>query len=306
MIKRVIITGATSFLGKYIVNELVRRKIHVYAIIRPESKNKDMYENHPLVDTVLTNMDQVDIWMKKISKADAFLHLGWDGIGAKGRANVAIQEKNLKDAINCFSGAEKLGCKVFLFAGSQAEYGVQTDIINENTPCNPITEYGKFKLKVYENISELASKDTKYYHTRIFSVYGEGDHKWALVPSCIRTLCQNGEMSLSSCKQYWNYMYVTDAAFAICELLTSDAESGIYNIASNDTRILSEFIHSIHSLCNKRGSLRFGTHNAQERPANLQVDISKLTNAIGQIPYTPFEEAIEKMINLYEKTGELL
>lgn len=304
MSMKVIVTGATSFLGRYIVSELESRGAEVYAIIRPESKSKMLFENNPSVTTVLTNMDNVEEWKKTIVSADYFIHLGWDGIGADGRANTTIQEKNLKDAIGCFYGAADLGCKAFLFAGSQAEYGPQTETISESTKCNPVTEYGRFKLKVSEKLLAIDNIDMKYYHTRIFSVYGEGDHKWALVPDCIRTLCGKGEMKLSSCKQFWNYMYATDAAYAICQLLLSQAKSGIYNIASTDTRPLYEFVEQIHLLCGHKGSLRFGEYNPSEKPANLRPSIEALEKAVGVIPHTPFEAAIERMVDLYKKTGE--
>ena len=196
---RVVMTGATSFLGKYLIDELGNRGMEVLAIIRPDSRKKDMYQNVSHVRTVLVDMDDVERWKNEIGNADYFMHLGWDGVGAAGRADVNIQNKNIRDALNCMRGAEALGCKAFLFAGSQAEYGPQTDLISEDTVCNPVIEYGKAKLQVCNQAMALAQNSPmRYYHTRIFSVYGEGDHPWALVSNCIRTLCEGAEMKLSS------------------------------------------------------------------------------------------------------------
>lgn len=301
---RVVLTGATSFLGRYLVNELGRRNAEVLAIIRPNSSKRDMYTKYPHVRTILIDMDDTDAWIEAIGSADYFLHLGWDGVGASGRSDVAIQQKNIQIAMRCISGAEALGCKAFLFAGSQAEYGPQTGSISEDTPCNPVIEYGKAKLQVCEQGIARPSF-MKYYHARIFSVYGEGDHPWALIPKCIRTLCAGETMNLSSCMQYWNYMYAEDAAYVLCGLLLSGAESGIYNVASKDTRRLKEFVEVIYASCGKRGRLCFGTYHYTESPVSLQPDISRINRVIGEIPCTPFEEVIPKLILKYKAEGEL-
>lgn len=301
---RVVITGATSFLGRYLVDELGRQNAEVLAIIRPNSSKRDMYAKYPHVRTILIDMDHIDAWIEAIGSADYFLHFGWDGVGASGRSDAAIQQKNVQAAMRCISGAEALGCKAFLFAGSQAEYGPQTGSISEDIPCNPVIEYGKAKLQVCMQAIARPSI-MKYYHARIFSVYGAGDHPWALIPKCIRTLCAGEEMSLSSCMQYWNYMYAEDAARVLCGLLFSGAESGIYNVASKDTRRLKEFVQVIYDSCGKRGQLSFGTYNYTESPVSLQPDISRINRVIEEIPFTPFEEVIPKLILKYKSKGEL-
>lgn len=301
---RVVITGATSFLGHYLVDELGRQNAEAVAIIRPSSGKRDMYTKYPHVRTILIDMDNIDAWVDAVGSADAFLHLGWDGIGASGRSDEAIQQKNVQTAMRCISGAEALRCNAFLFAGSQAEYGPQTGLISEGTPCKPVIEYGKAKLQVCKQALARQSF-MKFYDARIFSVYGEGDHPWALIPNCIRTLCAGERMNLSSCMQYWNYMYAVDAARVLCGLLFSRTESGIYNVASKDTRLLKEFVEVIYYSCGKKGQLSFGTYNYSESPVSLQPDISRISSVIKEIPFTPFEEVIPKLIYKYKVKGEL-
>ena len=160
----VVITGGTSFLGKYIVNALREKNCRVIAIIRPTSKHIHVFDSYPNVKTLLYEMDDTDNWIKAIGKADYFLHLGWDGIGATGRADATIQTKNIASAKACMKAAAILKCKAFLFAGSQAEYGVKHSVISEEMICEPVTEYGKAKLMVCHALSELAQElDICYY-----------------------------------------------------------------------------------------------------------------------------------------------
>ncbi len=295
--KRVVITGATSFLGKAIIAQLLEQNCRVFALIRPSSMFSDLFFNVSGVTTVLAEMGNTDEWVPVINNADCFLHFGWDGRGPEGRANEEIQRKNIEDALECLRAASRLGCKKFLFAGSQAEYGLMHEPISEESPCSPVTQYGKAKYEVWKQASKLSEElEICYYHTRIFSVYGPGDHPYALVPNCIRTLTEGKIMLLSDCEQYWNYLHITDAARMIIQLLFSGAPAGVYNVAGLDTRKLKEFVFDIHQLCGFAGELRFGERVSSEAPPNLQPDISKILAMIPSFKFVSFKHAISCMI----------
>lgn len=303
--RNVAITGATSFLGQGVIKYLQSKPVNVFAIIRPESKNVNLFKDNKQVTVLRYRMDQTKDWAKEMPNIDSFFHFGWDGVGADGRSNQNIQDKNVNDAVSCMYTAAHLKCRNFLFAGSQAEYGQTAGVVSEQTVCKPIINYGKAKLSVNSLCEPLAKElGINYYHTRIFSVYGQKDHPWALIPSCITTLCDGKEMHLTSCTQYWNYLHVEDAARALCELTFSGAEAGIYNVASTDTRPLKEFVKVIFQECGS-GSLHFGTYrNPYEKPVNLQPDIRKLQTAIGFFPMISFEHGISELICQYRKTKE--
>lgn len=304
--RKIVITGATSFLGRHLVAELKKRDVQIYAIIRPTSAHAHLFDGDPSVTTVLKNMDDVYGWCQQIGYADGFLHLGWDGVGAAGRSDMNIQNKNVQDAVNCMHGAAKLGCSHFLFAGSQAEYGPKTETVCEDDPCAPVINYGKGKLMVCHQLTVLARElKMTYYHTRIFSVYGTGDHPWALVSACVRTLCAGEQMKLSSCMQHWNYMHVLDAARDLCALLFSGAPGGIYNVASRDTRVLKAFVEQIHEACGNKGSCAYGSYDPSERPVSLMPNVDRLQQVIGVLEEKSFEEGIREMVEHYQATGEL-
>ena len=293
----VAITGCTSFLGQYVVKELLNRDVKIFAIIRPESPYADIFKNIPNVTTIFSDMKNTQEWSAKIPHIDYFLHLGWDGSGVKGRADCDTQSQNVSCAVDTLCAAAKLGCKSFLFTGSQAEYGIHNDVITEETPCSPVTPYGKCKLEVFDKLSVLSKKhNIKYYHARVFSVFGVGDHPWTLISSCTEKLPKGESINLTSCNQYWNYIYASDAAKEIVSLLFSDSEGGIYNIASLDTRPLKEFVCCVHELCGKKGKLLFGEHTNSEGRVELKPDISKLLSAIGDFSFRPFDEGIREIL----------
>ena len=236
---------------------------------------------------------------------DAWVQIGWDGAGSDNRMKRGVQQANVRNSLAAVRAASGLGCGRFLFTGSQAEYGIHHSIITEDTPCNPVSEYGKAKADFANLAKELCkSRKMEYIHTRIFSVYGPGDHPWSLVHTCLNTWMQGGHMELGECTQKWNFLYIEDAAAAIIRLLT-EGRPGVYNIAGEDTRILREFIEEMYCLCGSRGSYAYGKRKPNaEGPASLIPDISKLEAETGWRPVTSFTEGIyETMHSLRENAS---
>lgn len=299
-----VVTGATSFIGEAVVKELLKKQHQVYVIVRPTSKKRQLYQESWDCHPVFLDLDHIEQCESIIKNADCFLHFGWDGVAAKGRSNSEIQAQNVNHSLMCVKTASKLGCKSFLFAGSQAEYGIKYDVIREDTVCEPILEYGKGKLDVLKMAQPLAqSLGLKYYHARIFSVYGPGDHPWTLVSSSIEKFLKGEEFKASTGEQTWNFLYIDDAAHALVSLVESNAESGVYNIAGEDTRPLKDFIVEIYRSCGGKGSLSLGAYIPIEVPNNLKPDITKLTNIIGPIMSVAFADGIKRIIEKRENGG---
>ena len=302
--EKVVITGATSFIGSFVARALLERGCEVYGIVRQESKAKDMLPVSSRFHIVTGDMSNTDRWADEIGTADTFYHFAWGGPGAAGRADVAVQTQNVEDTMNCIRAAAKMQVRRFVFAGSQAEYGQTKGIITEETACNPILEYGKCKLKVRQQAPVLAAQlGIEYIHTRIFSVYGPGDHPYTLIPSCIRTFLAQGNMEMTSCEQKWNFLHVNDIADAFCALGTCcwQEDSPVVNVASNDTRILREYVDEIFELTGRLGTCAFGDRRGGEKPVDNWPDTEKLFRITSWKPKVSFSQGILQLIELEKK-----
>lgn len=323
---RVIVTGATSFIGAAVVGRLLRRGDTVCAVVRPGSKHMNQLKRavrsaaepgfaagEPWVrepeKAGFTEMDGgrfqvIELDLQEIEGiagiicggADAWVHIGWDGAGSDNRTRRDVQQANVVQSLAAVRAAAACGCRRFVFTGSQAEYGICHSLIHEDTPCHPVSEYGKAKAD-FANQAKTLCKILKieYIHTRIFSVYGPGDHPWSLVQSCLRTWSRAGEMKLGPCTQQWNFLYIDDAADALCHLL-AEGEPGIYNVAGQDTRPLRSYIEEMYELCGCQGSFAYGERpqNA-EGAADLMPDTGKL-RAAGWQERTAFADGIAKTL----------
>lgn len=308
---RVVITGATSFVGAATVKEMLKRGHAVIAVVRPQSAKLDLIlaPNRQAVEegrliVVENDLSAPELLPEKIEEpCEVFCHFGWGGSGSNARTDHALQEKNFEDSLNTIRAAKKLGCTRFLFSGSQAEYGFHTTRMSENLECMPCSLYGKSKLRMrYEGEALCKELGLTYIHTRIFSAYGPGDHPWTLVESCLNAFTKDEPLSLGRCTQQWNFIYIDDLARAMCALAetpvqTLDPANPVYNLAGNETRPLREFVEEIHTLCKNKGTTLYAarTENA-EGVINLIPDITKLQKTTGWTPEVSFTAGIKYML----------
>lgn len=307
---RAVVTGATSFLGAALIRRLLEEGHQVYAVVRPHSANRKVLpENVPGLRVLALDMERLLELPGQIGdRCEVYFHFAWDGSGSANRKRQEIQEKNAKDSVNALKGARALGCRRFLFSGSQAEYGQCKDRMWEGRECRPVSWYGLAKTEFYRQAQKLCQgwkdegKETlEYIHARIFSVYGPGDHPGSLVNSCLDAFLKGGVMELGACTQLWNYLYIEDLVNAFMALVDYPGElekDGLYNIAGEAswTRPLKDYVEEMRRLCGGRGECLYGKlpPNA-EGPANLIPDISRM-KAIGWRPSVSFEEGIGRIL----------
>lgn len=299
-----VITGATSFIGLELIKYLQSFNHKVVAVCRPNSSG--LCKIPEGVEIILEEMSEYGNLYKEIRQADVFVNLAWGGTGHDGRNIQDVQEENVIHTVAAMFAADKMECKVFVEAGSQAEYGTVLDKISETTPCHPFSEYGKAKLEVKNRLFKLSEQlGMKYIHLRIFSLFGENDHPWTLVMSCVDKMLRGETMELSSCTQKWNFLYVKDAVkqiYLLCLFALNNPEykAEVFNIASKDTRVLKDFVQEIYMLSNSNSVLNFGV----VRPTNvvsLDPDISKTEAATGFISDYVFKDVVNIIVSKFKQ-----
>lgn len=301
MTQTYIVTGATSFIGKHLTCDLLEKGNIVYAVCRSKTKAREKLGEHAGLTLIEAQLEDYDRLASLIVKADVFIHLAWEGTGHGGRDMKEVQQSNIRYSEEAMRQAHQMGCRLFVEAGSQAEYGTCLETITEETPCNPFSEYGKAKLSVCRHgFGQSQQWDMKYLHLRIFSLFGEDDHPWTLVMSAIDRMLKNEAIALSSCTQNWNFLYIADAVKQI-ELLCQYAlqeptfRHEVFNIASDDTRQLRDFVESMYRLTGSKSQLQYGAAS-QQNIVSLQPDISKLQRAIHFVSSITFEEVVKIII----------
>lgn len=308
--KKFVITGATGFIGRNVAKLLLEAGAQVYALVRPESRQKELLPRSADLHVIAGDMEQAEAVLTEAENgldgaADVFLHFAWGGVNRQEIDSPEVQKRNVEQSLGCLKAARRLGCQIFMDAGSRVEYGITADgTMEESMECRPVNAYGSAKLAFYQQAEALCGEwGMTYYHLRFFSVYGIGDHPWSIISTLVRDLPQGKTVSLSACMHRWNFMDIRDAARAVLELCRhSDKFSGtthIVNVASKDTRRLREFVEEIHMLCEGRGRLEYGTFvQAKEGALSIcpTVDVlKKLTDGTWQ-EQTSFADGISRML----------
>ena len=295
------ITGASSFVGVELCRYLSDNGHQVIAMTRRENERLNAIAQEGRLQVFRADMQNL-VEKAKDLKADVFVHLAWAGTSHEERNNPAIHEENVRLSLEYVRLSERMGCKLYVDAGSQAEYGIVPGIITEETECHPFSAYGKAKLKMYEQTRVLTEQmGMKYIHLRILSVYGENDHPDTLIISSLRKLKAGDPIEMRSGGQKWNYVYVKDAARQIAELSLhaygDDAfQCEVYNIASEDTRKLHDFVIAMKEICGSQSELKFGGYN-KEKDVNLEPDTAKTAAIVRPLTTNKFEIVINRMIN---------
>ena len=283
--KRVIITGPTGTIGVALTDILTKSDCEVYAICRPNSsniKNLKNRENLHVIECDISNL--LDLKSKLSGRFDAFYHFAWNGTFGDARNEVDLQFSNVKYTLDAVNLAKSLNCKVFVGAGSQAEYGHFFEPADENTCTKPFTLYGAAKLSAGQMSRVYAQNlDLKHIWVRIFSVFGPCDDSRTLVSYVINELKSGKSPGLTPGEQVWDYLYSYDAAD--------------YCLGSGQKKQLKEYIQGIADVVNPSVSLTFGLKPYSESQVMfLSANISALKNDTDFAPKYEFKQAIKEII----------
>ena len=298
--KCILITGATSFIGLNLLNYLLN-DYKIIAVVRPNSQKLENLPVNVNLSVAELNLEEYDKLPLIITEnIYGFIHLAWNGTRGADRENIEMQKLNYKFSISALHSAVKLNANIFMSAGSQAEYGLQNNIITEDTVPKPVTAYGKSKLKFYKYSMEFCKNNNiKFVEPRFFSLYGAGDYKGTLIMSMLDKMLKNEPCDLTDCTQKWNFLNIKDAVAGMKILLENEqVESGAYNFASNYTRKLKNFLLEMKDIADSKSKLNFGviSHNDSGK-YGINPDITKLLNT-GWQPKVSFEDGIRNLLVL--------
>ena len=303
--KKIVITGATSMIGSAIARCALDNGYYVLCLVR---KNSSRIKNIPKSEKLsILQVDQSEYAQLEIhDKYDEFYHLAWEKTFGSSRDDVDTQENNIKYTLDAARFANRIGCSVFVGAGTQAEYGPVAEPLKPDTPINPQSGYGIAKYAAGKLCKLLCAQlGMRYNWLRIVSTFGPLDSHHMLIMYVINELMSGHSPELTKCEQIWDYLYCDDAAKAFLAIGNYGVDGKAYPLGSGNPRKLSEYLESLRDIVKIDGVLRFGEKEYYPyQPMYLYADISELTIDTGWKPEISFEDGIKKIIaNLYDETN---
>lgn len=297
--KNAVITGPTGAVGISLINELLNNGVKVTAVCRRGSARIKRLPVHENLVVIECNTDEYASLPDMVSEQqDVFYHFAWGCTTGGGRNDIPAQEENIRYSLDAVEAASKLGCKVFIGSGSQAEYGRFEGVLSSTTPCFPENGYGIAKLSA-GMLTRIRCEQLgmKHIWTRILSVYGPYDGEQTLVISMIRKLMRGESPETTKGEQIWDFIYAGDAARAFRLIADKGIHGKIYPIGSGIGKPLREYIEAIGLETNPDIEIGFGKIPYGEKQVmHLCADISELTKDTGFVPMVSFEEGIKNTV----------
>ncbi len=287
MYKRIVITGATGFIGAAIVREFLMSGDEVIVLTRANSnlsRLKSVRHSLQLV-TYGSLVEEGLIESIAANQTDVFIHCAWRGVGGDERNEAFQISENIPTTIQSVELAAKLGCQQWIGLGSQAEYGNLNCKISESSGILPTTLYGKAKLSA--GIAALGlceAYEIKGSWLRVFSTYGPCDAPHWFIPYVIQEFLAGRAPQLTKCEQLWDYLHVEDAARAVIAVAQAKA-SGVFNLGSGSTYPLKTYIETIREILRTNLIPKYGAIAYRpDQVMHLEADISRLIEETGWKP----------------------
>ncbi len=296
--KRVLVTGATGFIGRQCLPLLKKRGFEICAI--SSKKIITNAENVHWIQLDLLNYRDFNPLLVDL-KPTHLLHFAWMAEPGKywtSKDNLAW----LKTSIDLVQAFALSGGKRAVFAGTCAEYDWTAQEFKEYaTPCLPQTLYGTCKLAL-QLVLESLSKEMALSQSwgRIFHLYGPHEHAQRFVPAIINGLLQKKDIPCSHGEQIRDFLHVSDVADAFACLLDSSVE-GVVNIGSGQAMTLKQVIHKIAEQLDGLDHVQFGALPAPKNdPAFLVPDTRRLQEELGWNPRFNLEQGLADAISWWK------
>lgn len=256
---RILITGASGFIGSHAVRELLAAD---HAVMALALENDPLWRLRDLLDRIqvlrgdLADLDGVRPLLKQWQPG-ACLHLAWYAEPGKylhSPENVPA----LINSLNLLRELLQLGCRQFVMAGTCAEYDTTLGYLNEDSPTRPATIYASTKLALGLIGQQLAAAaQARFAWGRIFYLYGPYEDKRRMVPALIDSLLNGRPFSATAGEQVRDYLHVADVAKGLRILLEQSAD-GMFNLASSQPLTVRQLMETIGEITGRSDLIRFG------------------------------------------------
>jgi nucleoside-diphosphate-sugar epimerase len=252
---KVIVTGATGFIGQHLVPLLLQNNYEVIAVARDEEKAKRLsWFNDVQFIPYDFHKEEKKI---KISAGDGLIHLAWQGLP---NYNALFHfEENLLYSYAFIKKLVLSGVEQVLMTGTCFEYGLKSGPISSNTKPCPINPYG-FAKDCLRQYLEFFKKEKSFVFqwARLFYMYGRGQNPNSLTSQLEKAIENNlPDFNMSDGEQLRDYLSVEEVARQIFDLYQSKIE-GTYNICSGKPISVRRFVEEYLAKRNSKMQLNFG------------------------------------------------
>ena len=240
---KILVTGATGFIGYHVVNYLIENTKHqIVALSRNQKRLGDKFSQASILFIEANIHEEKSNWFQFLGSPDLIIHLAWPNL--PNYTEKFHLTENLPKDIIFLNNLIDNGLKSLVVIGTCFEYGIQSGEMKEDMSTFPSNPYSiaKDALRRYLEF-KTNSNGCNFKWLRLFYIYGEGQNPNSLI-SQINHALNNGEkqINLSGGSQIRDYLPVNEVAKIISKLSLDSQNNGIFNVCSGEPIRLKDFI----------------------------------------------------------------
>ena len=282
--KKVLVTGATGFIGDYVVSDLLDRGFSVIASSGNEEKARQTtwFARSTFVYFNFKSFEQSVNYFDFFERPDLMIHLAWEGL-PNYKSSFHIEE-NLPRHKDLLGNLLKNGLSDLTVTGTCLEYGMQEGCLKEDMPALPSNPYAIAKnelRKFLETLQQQHFFSLKW--VRLFYLYGKGQNPNSLVSQLEKAITQGDKVfNMSGGEQVRDYLPVEKVAEYLVKISLQDKVTGIVNCCSGEPVSVREFVKRYLDKINKDISLNLGHYPYTDyEPMQFWGDNSKLKSILN-------------------------
>lgn len=257
--KKVLVTGASGYIGRHIVNQLIKDKCEVLVsdlVLDCFSDNQVKKITEPIFS------GDKDIF-HKMGEPDVCLHLAWqDGFKHNSHAHIGNLSAHYEFINNMLAG----GLKQIAVMGTMHEIGYWEGKVDETTPTNPMSNYGIAKNALREATRELCKEyGAVYQWLRAYYITGDDMKNHSIFAKIIeKEQAGEKEFPFTSGKNKYDFLDIDELAYQIATTIQQSEVDGIINCCSGVPISLAEKVESFLKENNYNIKLKYGAFPDRE------------------------------------------
>jgi nucleoside-diphosphate-sugar epimerase len=308
---KVLITGATGFVGANLTHHLTSLGICPHITIRQESNTwriNNILKQIKLHYVDLTDKQGIEKVISEVRPKLIYHCATYGGYFFQKDLNKIIQA-NIIGTVNLLEACLKIEFPCFINTGSSSEYGIKQQPMKESDLLEPVNNYGAAKASTTLFCHALAKREKLPIVTlRLFSPYGYYEDSRRLIVSAILSCLEGRDIQLSSPDSVRDFIFIEDVLSACIKAAENidKVAAEIINIGSGKQYSVGEVVNKIIGLTAAKVEPKWDSvTNPRNEPLKWLADVKKANKLLGWKPANDLEEGLKNTIRWFKNNIEL-